>query len=57
MYTLGFLGLWSIALVAALFQSAYIWIHYLCTEEPDMKVLFGPSGSSPHAAPAHHRDD
>jgi Phospholipid methyltransferase len=49
MYTLAFLGLWSIALiarshaglVAALFQHGYIWVHYLCTEEPDMNVLYG----------------
>lgn len=49
MYTLAFLGLWSIALlarshdalVAALFQHAYIWIHYWTVEEPDMKVLYG----------------
>lgn len=63
MYTLAFLGLWSIALVArshaglvaALFQHAYIWVHYVCTEEPDMEVLYGSSGSSPYAshAPAH----
>jgi hypothetical protein len=51
MYTLGFLGLWSIPLVArshagliaALFQHAYIWVHYLCTEEPDMQVLYASS--------------
>jgi hypothetical protein len=49
MYTLGFLGLWSIALfyrshaglVAALFQHAYIWVHYVCTEQPDMEVIYG----------------
>ena len=52
MYTLGFLGLWAIALfgrshaalVAALFQHAYVWVHYLCTEEPDMAVLYGSGG-------------
>jgi protein-S-isoprenylcysteine O-methyltransferase Ste14 len=55
MYTLAFLGLWSITLVArshvglvaALFQHAYIWVHYLCTEEPDMEVLYGPSPPAP----------
>jgi hypothetical protein len=49
MYTFGFLGLWAIALlarshvglVAALFQHAYVWVHYLCTESPDMDVLYG----------------
>ena len=48
MYTLAFLGLWSIALIlrshagliGAVFQHAYIWVHYLCTEEPDMEVLY-----------------
>ncbi len=64
MYTLAFLGLWSIALVArshaalvaALFQHGYIWVHYLCTEEPDMEMLYGSSSSSPYegGAPAHH---
>jgi hypothetical protein len=56
MYTLGFLGLWSIGLlarshatlVAALFQHAYIWVHYICTEKPDMEILYGtPSAASP----------
>jgi hypothetical protein len=55
MYTLAFLGLWSIALaarshvglVAALFQHAYIWVHYLCTEEPDMELLYGTSSTAP----------
>jgi hypothetical protein len=54
MYTLAFLGLWSIALltrshaglVAALFQHAYIWVHYLCTEEPDMELLYGSRRTS-----------
>jgi len=49
MYTFGFLGLWTIALfarshaglVAALFQHAYIWVHYVCTEQPDMARLYG----------------
>ena len=51
MYTLAFLGLWSIALIArshaglvgALFQHAYVWVHYLCTEEPDMELLYAPT--------------
>ncbi len=49
MYTFSFLGLWAIALfghshaalVAALFQHAYIWVHYLSTERPDMELLYG----------------
>ena len=55
MYTFGFLGLWAIALlarshaglVAALFQHAYIWVHYACTEQPDMELLYGNPGASP----------
>jgi protein-S-isoprenylcysteine O-methyltransferase Ste14 len=52
MYAFVFLGLWGIALIAgstaalagALFQHAYIWVHYYCTEEPDMKLIYGSSG-------------
>jgi hypothetical protein len=48
MYTLVFFGLWSIAfllqshlaLVAAIFQHGYIWVHYLGTEQPDMDLLY-----------------
>jgi protein-S-isoprenylcysteine O-methyltransferase Ste14 len=51
MYTFVFLGLWGIALLtgstaclaAALFQHAYIWVHYYCTEEPDMNLIYGSS--------------
>jgi protein-S-isoprenylcysteine O-methyltransferase Ste14 len=49
MYTFAFLGLWSLALllgshaalVAALFQHAFVWAHYLGTERPDMNLLYG----------------
>ena len=49
MYTLGFLGFWALALLfasraalaLALFQHAYIWVHWYCTEQPDMAVLYG----------------
>jgi len=49
MYLIAFLGLRSIALLArshvalvvALFQHAYIWVHYFCTEEPDMRLMYG----------------
>jgi len=49
MYTFGFLGLWSVALllgsqaalVAALFQHAFVWAHYLGTEQPDMALIYG----------------
>jgi len=29
------------ALIVALFNHAYIWVHYYCTERPDMKVIYG----------------
>ena len=49
MYTFAFLGLWAIAfllgsylaLVAALFQHAFVWAHYLGTEQPDMELIYG----------------
>lgn len=52
MYTFAFLGLWAIAfllgshaaLVAALFQHAFVWAHYLGTEEVDMGVIYGGDG-------------
>ena len=52
MYLFGFLAFWSIALftgsraalIAALFQHAYIWVHMYCTEEPDMRVLYSRNG-------------
>ena len=28
------------ALAAALFQHAYIWVHYYCTEAPDMDLIY-----------------
>lgn len=51
MYTLVFLGFWGIALITgsraalavALFQHAYIWVHWYCTEQPDGVVLYGRS--------------
>lgn len=49
MYGLVFLSLWGIALlfgswnalVVALFQHAYIWVHMYCTERPDMDWIYG----------------
>ena len=49
MYGVAFLGLWGIAflfgswnaLVVALFHHAYIWVHYYCTEKPDMEWIYG----------------
>ena len=48
MYTFGFAGLWALALllgsrmalILALFQHAYIWVHLYCTERPDLEVLY-----------------
>ncbi len=47
-YGVAFLGLWGIALVfgswnalvVALFQHSYIWVHWYCTEKPDMEWLY-----------------
>jgi hypothetical protein len=49
MYSFVFLGLWGMALlcgswnalVLALFQHAYIWVHMYCTEGPDMEIIYG----------------
>ncbi len=49
MYCIVFLGLWGIALlfgswnalVLALFQHAFIWVHMYCTEKPDMEWIYG----------------
>ncbi len=48
MYVFAFLGLWSMALLTgslaalglAFFQHSYIWVHYYCTEEPDMGLIY-----------------
>ena len=49
MYRFGFLLLWIIglvflsqgALLAALFNHVYIWVHYYTTELPDMRRIYG----------------
>jgi len=49
MYGIVFLGLWGIALafgswnalIVALFQHAYIWVHMYLTEQPDMDRIYG----------------
>lgn len=51
MYGVVFLGLWGIAfmfnswnaLVVALFQHAYIWVHMYCTETPDIRWIYKKS--------------
>jgi len=48
MYGVVFLAFWGIALlfgswnalVVALFQHAYIWVHMYCTEAPDMALIY-----------------
>ncbi len=53
MYGVVFFGLWGIALlfgswnalVVALFQHAYIWVHMYTTEAPDMRRLYGDDPS------------
>lgn len=48
MYTFAFLAFWIIAiagaswagLVVAAFSHAYIWVHYFCTERPDMQAIY-----------------
>jgi protein-S-isoprenylcysteine O-methyltransferase Ste14 len=50
MYTFAFLLLWSLALftrswpalIIALFQHAYIWVHWYCVEAPDIGILHPP---------------
>ncbi len=51
MYVFGFALLWApavffssvAALSFALFSHLYIWVHYFCTEKPDMKRIYGAS--------------
>ncbi|MGB2783501.1 MAG: methyltransferase [Atribacterota bacterium] len=41
LYLPGLLLLSKTALIVALFNHLYIWVHYYCTERPDMKVIYG----------------
>ena len=49
MYTFGLLALWipgillasPAALLTGILQHAYIWVHYFCTELPDMRRIYG----------------
>jgi len=49
MYVFGFFLLWVppflfqsvAALVFAVFSHIYIWVHYFCTEKPDMRRIYG----------------
>lgn len=40
-YLPGLLLLSKPALIVALFNHIYIWVHYFCTERPDMKSIYG----------------
>jgi len=50
MYLFGLLILWipglllfsKAALLAALFNHLYVWVHYYCTELPDIHYIYGP---------------
>ena len=49
MYWYGFLIFWVVAiacdsrlaLLLAFFNHAYIWVHYHCTEKPNLRILYG----------------
>ena len=49
MYTWAFMIFWILALVygsraglvLAAFSHAYIWVHYLATERPDLRRIYG----------------
>ena len=41
LYLPGLLLFSEAALLAALFNHIYIWVHYYCTERPDLKVIYG----------------
>lgn len=41
LYLPGLLLLSKLALVVALFNHIYIWVHYYCTERPDMETIYG----------------
>lgn len=41
LYLPGLLLLSEAALLAALFNHVYIWVHYYCTERPDMIEIYG----------------
>ena len=41
LYLPGFILFSKAALLVALFNHIYIWVHYYCTERPDMKFIYG----------------
>ncbi|MFW5999508.1 MAG: methyltransferase [Halanaerobiaceae bacterium] len=48
MYSFALFVLWSLGLIlgsraalgVALFEYAYAWVHYFCTEKPDMEIIY-----------------
>ena len=52
MYIYGFFSIWipglllasKAALLSAAFSHIYIWVHYYCTEKPDMGRIYGQPG-------------
>jgi hypothetical protein len=62
LYTFGPLAMWIpglalqsyAALAAAAFMHAYIWVHYYCTERPDMRALYAGMGATPARAGVYH---
>lgn len=60
MYTVGFAPLWALAFafeselafLACAFTQVYIWVHYFCTEVPDMNRIYGQKTGADAAASA-----
>jgi len=46
LYLPGLFLLSKTALIVALFNHVYVWVHYYCTERPDMKVIYGKTPGS-----------
>ena len=40
-WILGLVFLSQAALLAAMFNHLYIWVHYYSTEKPDMRLIYG----------------
>jgi hypothetical protein len=57
MYVFAFLLFWAIAigfssasaLLVAAFSHLYIWVHYYCTEKPDMDFIYGTALNENHS--------
>ncbi|NOZ73900.1 MAG: hypothetical protein GXO90_00760, partial [FCB group bacterium] len=45
LYLPGLLLTSQAAIIAALFNHVYIWVHYFCTERPDMHEIYGSPAS------------